>query len=74
MPHLTSQTVESTKELFDANNPEYADVREHFSAAELEQIDRIAAYPPEHHYTLGDRLVWSYALGKAVMTSTNAGD
>lgn len=71
MPHLTSQTVESTKELFDGSNPEYAEVREHFSNAELEQIDRIIAYPPEHNYTLPEKLFYSYALGKVVMTSEN---
>lgn len=72
MPHLTSQTVESLLEIFDPSLPQYADVREHFTAHELEKIDALRALPPNHQWTLAEKLIVNAADLKALLTSVNS--
>jgi hypothetical protein len=75
MSHITSGTIlHSLLDAFDPTNPHYAGVRDHFSQAELTQIDAIRAYPDTHQFTLGERLFISYMLGKVVMTAENPDD
>jgi hypothetical protein len=75
MSHETSGTIlHSILDPFDPTNEHYEGVREHFSTAELTQIDAIRAYPDDHHFTLAERLFISYMLGKVVMTASNPED
>lgn len=72
MPHLTSQTVESLLEIFDPKKPEYAHIRDHFTVHELEKIDELRALPPDHQWTLAEKLIVIAADTKALLTSENA--
>lgn len=70
MSHLTGTIIiNSVFEIF-GSDPEYAGVRQHFSAGELAEIDRIRALPETHEFTFAEKTFASYVVSKAIYTGT----
>lgn len=72
MSHITSGTIlHSMLEPFNPDNEHYEGVRDHFTSAELAQIDAIRAYQDDHQFTLVEKVFISYMLDKVVFTAAN---
>lgn len=71
MSHSVIIVNNSLLEIFDPSKPEYAGVRDHFTAGELTYIDawRTRAHPTS--YTLTERLGIIAAISKAILTAEN---
>jgi len=59
--------LQSLLHIFDA--AEYPGVREHFSAKELERIDKMRAYPETHEFTKAEKHYVVSIISKAVLTA-----
>jgi len=55
--------------MFDPTEPEYAEIREHFTVQELEKIDELRALPASHDFSLSEKLFVSYVINKAIFTA-----
>lgn len=60
--------IGSLLDIFDPTNPEYAGVRDHFSAQELMKIDEIRVLPETHEFTFLEKVFVSYVVDKAIFT------
>lgn len=71
MSHTVIIINHSLLEIFDPAKPEYAGVREHYTAAQLTRIDELRARPDTASFSFEDRIFICWALDKAVMTAAN---
>lgn len=71
MSHTVIIIQDSLLDIFDPNLPEYAGVRDHFTAEQLSQIDAFRARPVPSSFTFSEKLFISWALDKAIMTAEN---
>jgi hypothetical protein len=62
--------VKSVLDIFDAEDPEYTGVREHFTSQELAKVDEIRAYPETHEFTFLEKVFVSYVVDKAIFTGS----
>lgn len=73
MSHETTTVIlrAGLLKMFDPNESEYAGIREHFSAQELEKINEIRARDPETAtFTFLEKIFVSYVVDKAIFTSS----
>jgi hypothetical protein len=71
MSHGVIIIQDSLLEIFDPTKTQYAGVRDHFSAAELEKIDELRGRPVPSAFSFQDRLFINFVIDKAVLTADN---
>lgn len=70
MSHKVIIIGNSLLEIFDPSNTEYAGTRDHFTTAQLAEIDRLRAVDPDTYtYTLQDKAFICYVIDKAIFTA-----